>query len=147
MNCAEDPFNMGMFYNSRCHSKWVCFQIPNTHIRALLYWSRPPGRKMRHLCANQDEMQNSLMLSKTMISFPISIHFFYPNTGSCTMKTSTKKKWGISSNGIILWPLAVEGEGAVQGGVVPDGAPRKTRSSVSPGALDAYIRQGNIAFS
>ena len=44
MDCAEDPFNMGMFYNSRCHSKWVCFQIPNTHIRAFLYWSRPPGR-------------------------------------------------------------------------------------------------------
>ena len=43
MDCAEDPFNMGMFYNSRCHSKWVCFQIPNTHIRASLYWSRPPG--------------------------------------------------------------------------------------------------------
>ena len=43
MNCAEHPFNMGMFYNSRCHSKWVCFQIPNTHIRAFLYWSRPPG--------------------------------------------------------------------------------------------------------
>ena len=42
MNCAEDPFNMGMFYNSRCHSKWVCFQIPNTHIWASLYWSRPP---------------------------------------------------------------------------------------------------------
>ena len=43
MNCAEDPFNMGMFYNSRCHSKWVCFHIPNTHIRASLYLSRPPG--------------------------------------------------------------------------------------------------------
>ena len=43
MNCAGDPFNMGMFYYSRFHSKWVCFQIPNTHIRASLYWSRPPG--------------------------------------------------------------------------------------------------------
>ena len=41
MNCAEDPFNMGVFYNSRSHSKWVYFQIPNTHIRAFLYWSRP----------------------------------------------------------------------------------------------------------
>ena len=41
-NHAEHPFNMGMFYNSRCHSKWVCFQIPNTHIRAFLYWSCPP---------------------------------------------------------------------------------------------------------
>ena len=39
MNCAEDPFNMGMFYNSRYHSKWVCFQILNTHIRAFSYWS------------------------------------------------------------------------------------------------------------
>ena len=38
MNCAEDPLNMGMFYNSRCHSKWVCFQIPNTHIRASLWY-------------------------------------------------------------------------------------------------------------
>ena len=42
MNYAEDPINMGMFYNSRCHSKWVCFQILNTHIRAFLYWSCPP---------------------------------------------------------------------------------------------------------
>ena len=43
-NCAEDLFNMGMFYNSRCHSKWVCFQISksSTHIRAFLYWSCPP---------------------------------------------------------------------------------------------------------
>ena len=36
MNCAEDPFNMGIFYNSRCHSKCVFLQIPNpgpaTHI-------------------------------------------------------------------------------------------------------------------
>ena len=31
MDYAEDPFNMSMFNNSRCHSKWVCFQIPNTH--------------------------------------------------------------------------------------------------------------------
>ena len=43
MNCAEDPFNMGMFYNSRYHSKWVCFHILNTHIRAFSYWSCPPG--------------------------------------------------------------------------------------------------------
>ena len=42
INCEEDPFNMCMFYNLRCHSKWVCFRIPNTHIRAFLYWSRPP---------------------------------------------------------------------------------------------------------
>ena len=42
MNCAEDPFNMGMFYNSRSHSNRIYFQIPNTHIRAFLYWSRPP---------------------------------------------------------------------------------------------------------
>ena len=37
INCAEDPLNMGMVYNSRCHSKWVCFQIPNTHIQAFFY--------------------------------------------------------------------------------------------------------------
>ena len=30
MNYVEDPFNMGMIYISRYHSKWVCFQIPNT---------------------------------------------------------------------------------------------------------------------
>ena len=29
MDCPGDPFNMGMFYNSWSHSKWVCFQIPN----------------------------------------------------------------------------------------------------------------------
>ena len=32
-----------MFSNSRSHSKWVYFQIPNTHIRAFVYWSRPRG--------------------------------------------------------------------------------------------------------
>ena len=30
------------FFNVRCPSKWVPFLIPNTHIRAFLYWSRPP---------------------------------------------------------------------------------------------------------
>ena len=45
INCAEDPFNIGMLYDSRCHSKRVYFEIPNTHIRAFSYWSRPPGRQ------------------------------------------------------------------------------------------------------
>ena len=43
---------MGMFY-ARCHSKWVHFQIPDTHIRALLYWSRPPvwnGHLLTDIC-------------------------------------------------------------------------------------------------
>ena len=42
MNWAEGPFDMRKFYNSRSHSKWVCFQIPNTDIRAFLYRNRPP---------------------------------------------------------------------------------------------------------
>ena len=47
MNCADDPFNMGIFYNSRCHSKCVFLQIPNTHIRASLYLSHP-SRTVAH---------------------------------------------------------------------------------------------------
>ena len=41
---AEEPFNMGMlvFFYLRRPSEWVYFQPPNTHIRAFLYWSRPP---------------------------------------------------------------------------------------------------------
>ena len=39
----------------RFHSIWVHFQIPNTHIRAFLYWSRPgasyPGYIPRALLA------------------------------------------------------------------------------------------------
>ena len=42
MNYAEEPFIMGMFFYLRRPSKWVNFQTPNTHIRAFLYWSRPP---------------------------------------------------------------------------------------------------------
>ena len=37
MNCAEDLFNICMYYNSRCHSKWVCFQTPNTHTSGHFY--------------------------------------------------------------------------------------------------------------
>ena len=42
MNCAEDPFNMGMFYNSRLHSKWVYIQIPDTHIHFGIGVAPPP---------------------------------------------------------------------------------------------------------
>ena len=42
MNCAEDPFNMGMFYKSKCHSKWV-FRY-QTHTSGHLYIGvAPPG--------------------------------------------------------------------------------------------------------
>ena len=41
-NCAEDPFNMGMFYNSRSHSKWVYFQILNIHIPTFYIGVAPP---------------------------------------------------------------------------------------------------------
>ena len=34
IKCAEDPFNMGMFFDIRRPSKWVHFQTPNTHILA-----------------------------------------------------------------------------------------------------------------
>ena len=33
IKCAEDPFNMGMFFDIRRPSLWVHFQTPNTHIR------------------------------------------------------------------------------------------------------------------
>ena len=42
MHHIENTFNMGMFYNLRCHSKLVLSQIPNTHIRAFSKWSTPP---------------------------------------------------------------------------------------------------------
>ena len=35
---------MGMFYKSRCHSKWVCCQIPNTH-PGILILELPPGQR------------------------------------------------------------------------------------------------------
>ena len=44
MKYAEEPFNMGMFFYLRRPSKWVHFPTLNTHIRAFLYWSRPPGK-------------------------------------------------------------------------------------------------------
>ena len=31
INYAKGPFIMDMFYTRRCHSKWVHFQIPDTH--------------------------------------------------------------------------------------------------------------------
>ena len=34
INYAKGPFIMGKFYTRRCHSKWVQFPIPDTHIRA-----------------------------------------------------------------------------------------------------------------
>ena len=35
---------MGMFYfyTRRCHSKWVHFQMLDTHIQTFLYWIRAP---------------------------------------------------------------------------------------------------------
>ena len=39
---AEEPFNMGMFFYLKRHSKWVHFQTPITHIQAFLYWSHSP---------------------------------------------------------------------------------------------------------
>ena len=48
MEDAEESFNMGMFFYLRHPSKWVHFQTPNTHIRAFLYWGRPP-RPQAHL--------------------------------------------------------------------------------------------------
>ena len=43
MKYAEKPFNMGMLFYPRRPSKWVHIQTLNTHIRAFLYWSGPPG--------------------------------------------------------------------------------------------------------
>ena len=40
--CAEDPFNMGMFFDIRPPSLWVHFQTPNTHIRAFCTGVAPP---------------------------------------------------------------------------------------------------------
>ena len=34
IKCAEDPFNMGMFFDIRHPSLWVYFQTLNTHIQA-----------------------------------------------------------------------------------------------------------------
>ena len=42
IKCAEDPFNMGMFFDIRCPSLWVHFQTPNTHIRAFHTGVAPP---------------------------------------------------------------------------------------------------------
>ena len=39
---AEDPFNMGMFFDIRPPSLWVHFQTP-THIRAFCTGVAPPG--------------------------------------------------------------------------------------------------------
>ena len=41
-------YKMGMFHNSSCHSKWVRFHVPNTHIRAFLYWSQPSPPRPRN---------------------------------------------------------------------------------------------------
>ena len=41
---ADEPFNMGIFFFlPKASFKWVHFQTSNTHIRAFLYWSHPPG--------------------------------------------------------------------------------------------------------
>ena len=40
---AEDPFNMGMFFDIRRPSLCVHFQTPNTHIRAFHTGDTPPG--------------------------------------------------------------------------------------------------------
>ena len=42
IKCAEDPFNMGMFFDIRCPSLWVYFQTPSTHIRAFHTGVAPP---------------------------------------------------------------------------------------------------------
>ena len=42
MNYAKGPFTMSMFYTRRCHSKWVHFQIPDTHIRHFDIGVPPP---------------------------------------------------------------------------------------------------------
>ena len=47
-----------MFNNLRCHSKWVHFQIRNTHIRAFSYWSHlppspPPRSSMDEFIGNE----------------------------------------------------------------------------------------------
>ena len=43
MKCAEDPLNLGIFYEVRCPSKWACFQTPDTHIRVVHIGVVPPG--------------------------------------------------------------------------------------------------------
>ena len=48
INYAKGPFIMGMIYTSICHSKWVHFQIPDTHIWVFLYWSRPGSPGFNH---------------------------------------------------------------------------------------------------
>ena len=54
MNCAEDALNMGVFYNSKSHSKWLYFQIPNTHTSGHFYIGvapPPPPREKKRLIA------------------------------------------------------------------------------------------------
>ena len=43
IKCAEDPFNMGTFFDIRPPSFWIHFQTPNTHIRAFCTGVVPPG--------------------------------------------------------------------------------------------------------
>ena len=40
-NYAKDPFILRLFYDWKCPSKWVHFQIPDTHVLAFWCWSRP----------------------------------------------------------------------------------------------------------
>ena len=50
IKCAEDPFNMGMFFAIRCPSLSVHFQTPNTHIRAFHTGVAPPGCGLTGAC-------------------------------------------------------------------------------------------------
>ena len=43
MNSEEDSFIMGVFYKLMCPSKWVLFQIVNTHLGRKKYKSPPPS--------------------------------------------------------------------------------------------------------
>ena len=43
IKCAEDPFNMGMFFDIRHPSLWLHFQTKDTHIRAFHTGVAPQG--------------------------------------------------------------------------------------------------------
>ena len=49
IKCAEDPFNMCMFFDIMPPSFWVHYQTPNTHIRAFCTVAPPPGVSF-HYC-------------------------------------------------------------------------------------------------
>ena len=72
MKYAEDPFNMGMFFDLRHPSKWVHFQTPTTHTAGHFYTGVGGGASMNP-------------------SWP---GWYNPSRGACMLLNMPCRHWG-----------------------------------------------------